>query len=69
MRGQPQVGFRRFISTTTAMTSWPGPLGPGFLGPVDENNRRYFRFVKARWSLNSVEGFTTIADRIRRLGG
>src|SRR2546426_470357 len=68
MRGQPQVGFRRFMSTTAAMRSGAGPLGAGFLRTVGENNRRYFRFVNARWSLNSVEGFKTIAERIKRLG-
>ena len=53
------------MSTTAAMTSWLGPLGPGFLRTVDENSKRYFRFVSA---LNSVEGFRTIAERISRPG-
>ena len=32
IRGQPQVGFRCFMSTTAAMMSGAGPLGPGFIG-------------------------------------
>jgi hypothetical protein len=43
IRGHPQVGFRCFMSTTAAMTSGLGPFGPGLLGAVDENSRRYFR--------------------------
>jgi hypothetical protein len=50
------------MSTTAATTSWLGPLGPGFFGTVDENSRRYCRFVSVRWSLKRVEGFRTIAD-------
>jgi hypothetical protein len=30
IRGHPQVGFHCFMSTTAAMTSGLGPLGPGF---------------------------------------
>ena len=33
IRGQPQLGFRRFMSTTAATTSWPGPFGPASSGP------------------------------------
>src|SRR2546422_606195 len=40
--GQPQVGFRRFMSTTAAMTSSVGPFGPGFVGTVDEKSRDIF---------------------------
>jgi len=29
-------------STTAAMTSWLGPLGPGFIGLLNEKSRRYF---------------------------
>jgi len=43
IRGQPHVGFRRFMSTTAAMISWVGPFGPGFVGTLDEKSRRYFR--------------------------
>src|SRR5262249_58774007 len=68
IRGHPQVGFRRFLSTTAAMTSWVGPFGPGFFRTWGENRRRYFRFVSARGRLNSVEGFSTIAERISRAG-
>jgi len=38
----PQVGFRRFMSTTAAMTSRLRPFGPGFVGTLDEKSRRYF---------------------------
>jgi hypothetical protein len=47
IRGQPHVGFRRFMSTTAAMTAWVGPFGPGFVGTLDEKRRRYFRCVSA----------------------
>jgi hypothetical protein len=60
-----QVGFRCFMSTTAAMTSWVGPLRPGSSCTWGENRCRYFRFVSA---LNSVEGFRTIAERISRPG-
>ena len=68
IRGHPQIGFRCFMSTTAAMTSWLGPLGPGLVGPFDEKSRRYFRRISARWRLNSVDGLTTIAERISRPG-
>jgi hypothetical protein len=45
------------MSTTAAMTFRLAPLGPGFLGPVYESSRRYFRVVSARWRRRSVEGF------------
>jgi hypothetical protein len=48
IRGQPHVGFRRFISTTAATTSRLGPRGPGFFRAVGENSRRYFRVFSAR---------------------
>src|SRR5712691_4386893 len=41
IRGHPHVGFRCFMSTTAAMTSWLGPFGPGFFFTFDENSRRY----------------------------
>src|SRR5215472_9272202 len=44
MRGEPQVGFRRFISTTAPMSSFSGPFGPGRRPRFDENNMRYLRF-------------------------
>jgi hypothetical protein len=68
IRGHPQVGFRCFMSTTAAMTSRLGPIGPGFLSAVDENSRRYFLVVSARWRRRRVEGFRTIAARTSRLG-
>jgi hypothetical protein len=43
IRGHPQLGFRCFMSRTAAMTSWLGPLGPGFIVGFDEKSRRYFR--------------------------
>src|SRR6266850_1366388 len=68
IRGHPQLGFRCFMPTTAAMTSWLGPLGPGFIGSVDEKSRRYFRWISARCRLNSVDGLKTIAERIKRPG-
>ena len=47
IRGQPQVGFRRFMSTTAATISWLGPFGPGFVGTLVEKSQRYFRVVSA----------------------
>src|SRR5690242_11194688 len=61
IRGQPQLGFRCFMSTTAAMRSWLGPFGPGFTGRFDEKSRRYFRCVSARCRFNSVDGLKTIA--------
>ena len=68
IRGHPHVGFRCLMSRTAAMTSWLGPFGPGFFRTLNENSRRYFRCVSARWSLKSVEGFRMIAERISRRG-
>ena len=31
-----------------ATTSWLGPFGPGFVGALVENSRRYFPVVSAR---------------------
>jgi hypothetical protein len=47
IRGQPHVGFRRFMSTTAATTSRLGPRGPGFFGALGENSKRYFRVFSA----------------------
>jgi len=33
-----------------------------------ENSSPYFRFFNAWWKCKGVEGFRTIADRIKRLG-
>jgi hypothetical protein len=41
-------GSGSFMSTTAAMTSWLGPFGPGFIGSLDENSRRYFHGISAR---------------------
>ena len=56
------------MSTMALMSSLDGPLGPGFRLCFDEKRRRYFRFVRAWWMLNRVEGFNAIAERIRRAG-
>jgi hypothetical protein len=56
------------MSTTTAMTSWLGPLGPGFVNPLDEKSRRYYRWISARCRLNNADGLKTIADRMNRPG-
>ena len=69
IRGHSQLGFRCFMSTTAAMTSWLGPLGPGFIGAFDENSRRYFRWISARCRRNSVDGLKIIAERINGSGG
>src|SRR6266513_4785070 len=68
MRGQPQVGLRCFIWTTASMSSLRGPLGPGLLPCWEEKRRRYFRFLRAWWRRKRVEGFRTMAERIRRDG-
>jgi hypothetical protein len=65
----PPARVSLFMSTTAAITSWLGPLGPGLIGSFDEKSRRYFRWISARCTLNSVDGLTTIADRINRPGG
>jgi hypothetical protein len=48
IRRHPQIGFRCFMSTTAAKTSSLGPLGPRFIGSLDEKSRRYFRRISAR---------------------
>ena len=44
------------------------PVGPGFPLRLEEKSRLYFRFFRAWWKLKRVEGFSTIAERIRRVG-
>jgi len=66
IRGHPQKGFRRFSSTTAAMISLFGPLGPDRRCTSGENSRRYFRFLKRSWKCNNVEGFKVTADRTSR---
>src|SRR6266702_5002939 len=68
IRGQPQLGFRCFISTTARMSSALGPFGPGLRRRVGENSTRYFCLLKALSRPSSVEGFRTIAERSRRVG-
>jgi hypothetical protein len=38
-------------------------LGPVFFRDLDEKSSRYFRSLRARWSLKIVDGFKTIAER------
>jgi hypothetical protein len=68
IRGQPHVGLRCFIWITASIRSLPGPFGPGLLGRFWENGRRHLRFFMAWWRFKRVEGFSTIAERISRLG-
>jgi hypothetical protein len=62
MRGEPQLGFRRFISTTAPMSSFSGPFGPGRRPRFDENNMRYLRFLSRLWKYSRVERFNTMAE-------
>jgi len=66
--GQTQVGLRCFIWTTASMSSLLGPFGPGLPLRFDENSRRYLRLLRAWRMLKRVEGFSTMAERIRRAG-
>src|SRR5947208_2955411 len=54
--------------TPNPMSALLGPFGPGLRLRLDEKSRRYFRFLRAWWRLNRVEGFSTIAERTRRAG-
>ena len=54
--------------TMAETSSGEGPLVPGLLRFIDVNNKRYLRFTRALWNLNIVEGFSTTADRINRVG-
>src|SRR4051794_16357703 len=56
MRGQPQLGLRDFIATTTSMRSLLGPFGPGRSPRWVENNMQYFRFLSTLWKCSRVEG-------------
>ena len=62
------MGLRCFIWTTASMSSLLGPFGPGLPLRLDENSRRYLRFLRAWWMLKRVEAFSTMAERIRRAG-
>src|SRR5580765_8406343 len=68
IRGQPQLGLRRFISTTASMSSFFGPFGPGRRPRLGENNMRYFRLLSTLWRCSRVEGFRTTAERRTRAG-
>jgi hypothetical protein len=50
------------------MSSALGPFGPGLRRRFGENSIRYFCLLKALWRPSRVEGFSTIADRSRRVG-
>ncbi len=43
--------------------------GPGLAWRFGEDSYRYLGFFMARWRFERVEGFSTIAERIRRVGG
>jgi hypothetical protein len=43
----PKLELRRFISSTSPMSSREGPFGPGFLRFREEYNKRYFLFTMA----------------------
>src|SRR5215469_580356 len=68
MRGQPQLGLRRFVATTASMRSLSGPFGPGRHRRLGENKMRYFRLLSTLWKCSRVEGFRTIAERRTRAG-
>src|SRR5580765_2736278 len=68
IRGQPQLGLRRFISTTASMSSFFGPFGPGRRPRLGENNMRYFRFLSKLSRCSRVEGLRTMAERRTRAG-
>src|SRR5215472_9463772 len=60
MRGQPQLGLRRFMATTASMRSWSGPFGPGRWRRLGENKTRYFRLLAccgnaAEWKVSEQE--------------
>src|SRR3981081_4010710 len=65
MRGQPQLGLRRFMATTASMRSFFGPFGPGRRLRSGENSMRYFRFLSRLWTCSRVEDFRRGAQ-IRR---
>ena len=66
--GTPQLGLRRFISTTASMSALSGPFGPGWCPRPEENNRWYFRLVNTWWRCSRVDGFSTMAERGTRAG-
>lgn len=62
----PKWGLRRFISSTSSITSREGPFGPGFLRFGEEYNKRYFRFTRAWWNFKRVDGRIRKATRLMR---
>src|SRR5262249_18412617 len=67
-RGEPQVGFRRLISTTAPMSSFSGPFGPGRRPRFDENNMRYLRFLSRLWKYSRVEKRSQIIENTLKPG-
>ena len=66
MRGHPQFGFRRFISTTVSTSSLVGPLGPGRWLRFGENSSRHFLVSSTVCRFGRVEGLKTMVERRRR---
>ena len=64
----PRRDCAAFIWITASMSSWLGPLAPGLPPRWEEKSNRYLRFLRAWWRLKRVEGFSTMAERIRRAG-
>src|SRR6266702_315635 len=50
------------------MSSAPGSFGPGLCRRFAEHSIRSFRLLKAWSRASSVEGFSSIAERRRRVG-
>jgi len=48
MRGDPQLGFRRFILDDGSHHVAAGPRWPGLFRTAAENSRRHFRVFSAR---------------------
>jgi hypothetical protein len=67
IRGQPQRGLRCLNSTTAAMISRLGPLGPGFDRFPLENRNLYFWRTRNSLSRRNVEGLKAMAVYWRRL--
>src|SRR5215467_11671399 len=66
--GEPQLGFRLFISTTAPMSSFSGPFGRGRRPRFDENNMRYLRFLSRLWKYSRVEKRSQIIENTLKPG-
>src|SRR6516225_12424419 len=64
--GHPQLGFRRFISSSASMSSLVGPFGPGRRPRLRENSKRYFPLISSCCRCSRVEGLRTMAERRSR---